>query len=315
MSCFERWYLRCARLTVITLFSVVLAGAVVRATGSGMGCPDWPRCFGRWIPPTQLSQLPTDYKSHYPGLEIADFDAFKTWTEYLNRLLGATSGLLLLVTLVLSLMAWKKDRITPLVLFVSMLLSALVIWLGKTVVDQNLHPRQVTIHMLGGLALVMGAVAATTRLSLRLQSRTCLELSPNLRRLLWSALLLVVTQVLLGTQMRERVDGLRAAGGCCGGVLEDELGTVYWLHRVVATLVVFAVGGLFFWLRTLPASALRGLTWCLGILVGLSYLAGVLLIRWQLPAMLQPAHLVLGTLLLGALVALLVSSTTLSNRQ
>jgi cytochrome c oxidase assembly protein subunit 15 len=176
------------------------------------------------------------------------------------------------------------------------------------VIDQNLRPRQVTIHMLGGLTLVMGAVAAMTGLGLRLRGVGRMELPVALRKLLWCTFGLVSCQILLGTQMRERVDMLVAAGGCCGASLEDDLGAVYWAHRLLAALVVFATGACFFWLRAQPGRPLSGLTRCLGLLVGLSYGVGVLLVRLHLPAALQPAHLVLGTLLLGTLVAMLMLS-------
>src|SRR6478752_3146384 len=90
MKGFQRIILLC----VIGTYLVILAGAVVRGTGSGLGCPDWPRCFGQWVPPMDIHELPANYKEVYKiaGKTIADCDPFKTWTEYINRLLGVVLG-------------------------------------------------------------------------------------------------------------------------------------------------------------------------------------------------------------------------------
>jgi cytochrome c oxidase assembly protein subunit 15 len=305
---FENWFLRLAVATVVLLYLVVVAGSVVRATGSGMGCPDWPKCFGKLIPPTEAAQVPAEYVKSHPTFKIEDFNVAKTWTEYINRLLGATSGFFLLGTLLISALRWKWDRGTPLILFSTMVLASVVIWLGKKVVDEELDPRQVTIHMLGGLALVMGSVIAATRVRFRIKRIPSVQLPRKLYRLLWISLIVVVAQVLVGTQMREGVDRMIESGECCNGRIESTLGGVYSLHRLLAALVVFAVVPVFFWMRSLDGRPFGWSNLALGGLIGASYLIGVLLVRMHLPAYLQPAHLVLATMVLGIIVMMLTAS-------
>src|SRR5690348_2995889 len=117
------------RLTISTLVAVyvlILVGGVVRSTGSGMGCPDWPKCFGNWVPPTSVSELPSDYREFYSSyrekknikfakyltalgfneaaenllndksvLEEAEFNPLKTWIEYVNRIVGVVIGFMI----------------------------------------------------------------------------------------------------------------------------------------------------------------------------------------------------------------------------
>ncbi|MFM7288684.1 MAG: COX15/CtaA family protein, partial [Bacteroidota bacterium] len=106
---YRRQLLRWNRLTLITVLLLILAGGIVRSSGSGMGCPDWPLCFGQWIPPLYEEELPANYQEIYAerGYKDTRFNALKTWIEYLNRLLGALTGLFVLVQAVL---AWRLRR-------------------------------------------------------------------------------------------------------------------------------------------------------------------------------------------------------------
>ena len=79
-------YRRIAIITLVAVFFLILVGGCVRASCAGMGCPDWPTCFGQWIPPTHESQLPSNYQDIYADLGYAEtrFNVLKTWTEYLS---------------------------------------------------------------------------------------------------------------------------------------------------------------------------------------------------------------------------------------
>src|SRR5215467_4170810 len=94
---------RLALLTTAATYFLILVGGLVRASGAGLGCPDWPRCFGSWIPPVSAAELP-------PQFEPSLFNPTLMWTEYLNRLLGVTVGFLILATAV---SAWRHHRREP----------------------------------------------------------------------------------------------------------------------------------------------------------------------------------------------------------
>ena len=102
-------YRRMAWITIAAVYLLILVGASVRASGAGMGCPDWPTCFGQWIPPTSEAQLPNNYQQIYAELGYAEtrFNVVKTWTEYINRLTGISIGILILLT---AFYSWKVRR-------------------------------------------------------------------------------------------------------------------------------------------------------------------------------------------------------------
>ncbi|MBE0437342.1 MAG: COX15/CtaA family protein, partial [Methylomicrobium sp.] len=137
--------LRFRRIGTITIFAVyflILVGGIVRASGAGMGCPDWPTCFGKLIPPTDVSQLPPDYKTIYAerGYQNTDFNPVKTWTEYLNRLTGASIGILILLTAWSSRIYLKSDKTVFYLCLAVVFIVGFQAWLGSVVVASNLKP-------------------------------------------------------------------------------------------------------------------------------------------------------------------------------
>ena len=142
--------------TIVAVYILILVGASVRASGSGMGCPDWPTCFGQWIPPTSESALPRNYQEVYADLGYAEtrFNVVKTWTEYLNRLLGVSIGVLIFFT---SVCAFAIRGYNPKIFYAAGLAFLLVGfqgWLGSKVVSSNLMPGLITVHMLVALTIV-----------------------------------------------------------------------------------------------------------------------------------------------------------------
>ena len=174
-------------LTVVAVYLLILVGGVVRSTGSGMGCPDWPKCFGSWVPPTEVSQLPSNYKEIYTAQRVAknqklartlqrmgfaqvagsifahptqyietDFNPVKTWIEYVNRLLGALIGIFVFLAVVFALPYWRRDRPIFWLALAAFLFTGVQGYLGSLVVSTNLLPVMVTVHM--ALALVIVAM-------------------------------------------------------------------------------------------------------------------------------------------------------------
>lgn len=313
---------RFALLTVVLLYLVVLAGSIVRATGSGMGCPDWPKCYGQLIPPTRVEDI------DFSALDIAkfrevwkgkggnpvdvteeslrrDFDAEATWTEFINRVIGALSGLSALLTLICAIAGYPRRWALLAALVLQLILFGLAAWLGKVVVDHNLLPWKITMHMMVAVALVTTALVV---LHLA-KPGAAISVKSSLRWQLGLALVLTLAQIVLGTQVRETVDHLDA-GACCDGRLEQHLGLPLVWHRVGAIAVLSLVAISFFRLKFSPASASAApwLSVLPGLVVAVEYAAGVILIRAELPRALQPVHLVLAVLLHGMLIALLLRS-------
>lgn len=302
---------RTAFVTIILLYLVFLAGSVVRATGSGMGCPDWPKCFGQYIPPTDISQLPPNYKEVFKveGKTIADFSAVHTWTEYINRMVGVLSGLGMLLLAVFSVPLWKKDRRILLLLLFALVLLGFVGWMGKVVVATNLKPLMITVHMGSALATIAVTVFVLfrTRNLSGLGRQQVIPAGSSL--LLIGAFLLTLAQIVFGAQVREHIDLINeATANTKRDTWVSLLGTEFNVHVIAAWAVLLLNGLLYFRLRRLQLDPLyRRLAFLMLLVVVAEYAAGVILYRAGMPAFVQPAHLLLATILFGIQFALVIN--------
>ncbi len=279
-------------ITLFCLYLLVLAGGIVRSTGSGMGCPDWPRCFGQWVPPTHASELPLNYQEIYQEKlhgEI-EFNATKTWIEYLNRLLGALTGLFMAIT---TLLAWKEGRQTFLYTLAAFVLVMANAILGKYVVDSFLLPGVVTAHMLlttGVLFFLLKALNNSAKIHV---------LPAKVRAWILINACIIFAQILLGTQVRENMDHVIVnLGYGAKNLWIDQLDNIYIIHRTFSWLILFS--HLYLW-KLIPMGESDYMQYKKGFvgLISLSLLSGVIMAYIALPLGSQPIHLASSLLLLG----------------
>ena len=279
-----------ATLSLLSIYLLILAGGIVRSTGSGMGCPDWPKCFGRFIPPTKVSELPLHYEVIYKEKlhgEV-EFNATKTWIEYLNRLLGAITGLIVLAT---TLLAYKEGRKVFLPTLVALLLVLANAVLGKYVVDSFLLPGVVTAHMLLSIGVIYFLIKALNN-----QSSSAVI---NLENRQWIGinLVIVLVQIILGTQVRENMDHvIQALGENAKDQWVGQLDVIYIVHRTFSWVILIAHIVLWKKLENSPLQAYRkGLL----VLVGTSFATGILMAYFALPLGSQAIHLLISLVLMG----------------
>ncbi|NIJ43972.1 cytochrome c oxidase assembly protein subunit 15 [Wenyingzhuangia heitensis] len=320
-------------VAIVSVYLIFLAGSVVRMTGSGMGCPDWPKCFGYYIPPTSQDQLEwkgdtefkkgaiiihnealyvakstittdNDFKEHnwevYTKHEYAEFNVYHTYTEYINRLSSVVAGFVFLVLL------WKvtfnKNKIRGVALltylaFVGMLFEA---WLGKVVVDSYLTPYIITIHMIGGL-LIIGLLLRAKFLISSKNLSFVYKYNKTFHWLLFSLLLMMIVQILLGTQVRQFVDEQVKEYGFEQKefrLLDPNFN--FYFHRSF-TIVVVLVSSFIFWLNQKYILGYKQVRWILAFLFFEAF-TGILMYYVHFPFGTQAIHLLSGALLFGVII-------------
>jgi cytochrome c oxidase assembly protein subunit 15 len=319
-------FLKFQWVVLILIFLVVFAGSFVRMSGSGMGCPDWPKCFGKWVPPTEITELPEDYREAYLlkrqkkvekfckfldriGLDATAqkilkdpdvykeeaFNARKTWIEYINRLAGFLAGNAMLLGFGWLLLFYRKRK-WLLLTGLNLVLMAIEAWFGSIVVATNLVPWTITIHLF--LALVIIGIQLYLLHNMHNKQRSDLPKEKAFQWLSWLILGITFYQMFLGTQVRESIDALVKKGYSRAEWIE-QLGLPFFIHRSFSWLVLILLVYLFWqnrqkwhYSRINVAFYLLAAELCTG--VGLAYA--------DMPGLVQTAHLVFATILLAVLL-------------
>lgn len=312
---------------VLTLiFLVVFAGSFVRMSGSGMGCPDWPKCFGKWVPPTELTELPADYREAYllkrqkkvekfcaflqkigldqtaqkikndPSVYVEEaFNARKTWIEYVNRLAGFLAGNTMLLSFGWLLLYYRKRK-WLLLTGLNLILMGIEAWFGSIVVATNLVPWTITVHLL--LALVIIGLQLYLIHELSNKKRPDLPQQRSFGILSWLILLITFYQMFLGTQVREAIDALVKKGYTRAEWIE-QLGLPFFIHRSFSWLVLILLSYLYWQNRKVWHYGRINVAF---YVLALELLTGVALAYADMPGLVQTAHLVFATILLSVLL-------------
>ena len=317
-----------ALVSIVIVYLVILAGGIVRMTGSGMGCPDWPKCFGFLIPPTERSQL--DWKpnynynknqiiiideklffanekfkssnkinkirwSRYTKHNYSKFDVFHTWIEYINRLIGAVAGISVLYLFLYSLRFLKTKRIITILCFISLIAILFQAWLGKTVVDSNLSASNITIHMLMAILLLFFLFSILTMTNTK---RKFPRISKSISGLVFVSLLLLSVQIFTGTEVRKFVDiKMEMYNYTSKNKWIENISYIFSFHRSFSWLIIIVNSIIFFKLKKIRMKSV--LVYTINLLIFVQILSGIVMYYFDFPFTSQPIHLLISSMIIG----------------
>lgn len=337
----HQYFRKIAKTALVLVYLVIIAGTVVRMTGSGMGCPDWPKCFGYYIPPSDAmdlqwqpnkvfkkgqviivdeslkvakedfstSEIYTENKwEAYTKHDYAIFNPLHTWIEFINRLFGALAGLATLVLAIVSLSYWKKNKLLPILSWLVVIGMGFQAWLGATVVYSVLLPAKITIHMVMALVIVAVLLYIIHISGTKLKNN---KASKSLTLLLTLSMGLTMIQIILGTQVRQFVDEqIDIFGEQAKDLWFQDPTLVFYIHRSFSILV-FLINALIAYRIFKFQLEYPKITWVMALIL-LEIFSGILMVYIDFPFGSQPIHLLLAALLFGLQFYLVLEATKAS---
>lgn len=315
-------------ISIVIVYLVILAGGIVRMTGSGMGCPDWPKCFGFLIPPTERSQLEWKSNSEYNKNQIviidetlfyandkfksknkfemsnwseytkhdySKFNVYHTWIEYINRLIGAIAGLSVLILFVNSLKFLKTKKIITGLSFLALIAIIFQAWLGKMVVDSNLMANTITIHMLMAIVLLFILFSI---LAISNPSKKRVRVSRNISILVLISIVLLLIQIITGTEVRKFIDiKMELLNYTERERWIENISSSFSFHRSFSWAIIIVNSLIYFYARK---SGLKlKIIHIVNSLIFFQISSGIIMYYFHFPFSSQPIHLLISTMIIS----------------
>ncbi|HEX4871769.1 MAG TPA: COX15/CtaA family protein [Nevskiaceae bacterium] len=295
-------------VAVLLCFCVVVFGAYVRLADAGLGCPDWPGCYGHLTIP-QTDQEVLRAEQAYPERPV---EAPKAWKEMIHRYLASVLGLLIVGLALLSLKVREAPRVLPWALLGLVIFQGV---LGMWTVTWQLKPLVVTAHLLGGMTTL--SLLFWLWWSTRPARQLAVSATPALRALALAGLVAVVMQIFLGGWTSTNYAALACPDfPTCHNTLSPELDlptafdlwhglginyeygildarariTIHWVHRLGAIAVTAVLLGLAWALWRRGETLWKGCALAVVAALSLQIVIGISIVKLQLPLLLAASH-------------------------
>ena len=318
-------YKRLTRITIFLSIFVVFAGSMVKVTGSGMGCPDWPKCFGYYIPPFDEDQLTWKNNFQYHTGEMIFWEGdllkaeddflstskfvFENWTiydehdytlynpvhtiiEYVNRLVSVLLGFSVLLMIVFAFKSSRLKTMNILFSFLALFLIGFNAWLGKLVVEGVLNPGDISAHMIAAFGLIIALSFTHTQNSAPkyfIYSKLYVFLQVG-------CFIYLLYQLFIGVLLRQTFDNYSEISR---ELWVENAGINFLLHRSSSLLYAGAVFVTYTILKNIPKNTFewKNFKWVIFLTLA-EVFSGAIMGYLEVPKFAQPFHVIVSSILL-----------------
>lgn len=298
-----------AFFTTIATYFLIFIGGLVRVSGAGLGCPDWPKCFDSWIPPTSIDQVPPEM--------VGQFNMTLAWIEYINRLSGMTVGLFILATAIWAIAKYRDHKKIYIPASAAAVLTALQGYQGSVVVSSLLEPVIITVHMLLAI-LIVSLLIYTTAQAYYLENQVSViygKIPKSISKQVGVLYIVSLIQLLLGTQIRSSIEHItREFPNLESGEWLGKVGMINHIHMGLGILLVlfaWIVGFSILKYKEQFSGFIRASALIAMLVITIQLILGMIFITFDLVPIAQVAHMWMASIFVGLVLLLYVTAKEL----